>query len=726
MARNTNTTIFYGWNNQMKIAHKRENLDGTVEYQSVREHCQNVAALASGFAKPFEAEALAQYTGLLHDIGKYSDAFQRRIQGFPEKVDHSTAGAQVAWNTNTPGGRIAAFCIGGHHSGLPDKGSKFSDASEGTMLGKMRRTPELYDDYRTELSAGEPFHPEWLRDKPDLYFLTKLLFSSLVDADYLDTEAFMSDGAVCRSIGQDIPTLTDKLDCFTAPWKSPKTELNRKRSQILECVTAQAKENRGLFSLTVPTGGGKTVASMAFALHHALTHGMSKIIYVIPYTSIIEQTQAIFESIFGKDNVVAHYAGVEYPHDESFEQDKRYLATENWDAPIIVTTSVQFFESIYGNRPSKCRKLHNIADSVLIFDEAQMIPVSYLRPCVLAIANLVRNFRCSAVLCTATQPALTPMISEFDSDAQVKELCPDDMFADPIFERVTYRQAGKLSDEELGEKLSEETQVLCVVNSRKQAQAVYRILPEEGRYHLSTAMTPMHRKHVLKIVRERLQSGKVCRVVSTCLIEAGVDIDFPTVYRELAGLDSVLQAGGRCNREGRRDKDNSIVYIFETDRKVPEAIWQNCTAAMKVISSSNALSSKASVHDYFAFLLYTLKDEQALDQKNILNNMQNLAFETIAKDFKLITGADYIIYVRCPEDETLLQRLKQYGPSMALLRELGQYAINVYERQFRELLEEGALEQLTENAAILMDRSRYNLDMGLLLEKTAQADNYII
>lgn len=712
---------------RMKLAHRRENQDGTIENQSIKEHSQNVASLAVGFAKPFDAESLARYIGTLHDIGKYSDAFQRRIQGSPEKVDHSTAGAQEAWKTNTPGGRIAAFCIGGHHSGLPDLGSKWSDAAEGTLQGKLRRTPEPYDEYRSELSAEEPFVPEWAKaDIPALYFLTKLLFSSLVDADYLDTEAFMSKGTVSRNIGDSIPVLTDKLDRFTAQWKNPKTELNRKRSQILECVTEQAKESRGLFSLTVPTGGGKTVASMAFALHHALTHGMSRVIYVIPYTSIIEQTQAVFELIFGKDNVVAHYAGVEYPHDEGNEQDRRYLATENWNAPIILTTSVQFFESIYGNRTSKCRKLHNIADSVLIFDEAQMIPVPYMRPCVLAITNLVHKFNCSAVLCTATQPALTPIISEFVPEAQIKELCPDELFSDPIFERVTYRQAGKLSDEELGEKLSEEKQVLCVVNSRKQAQALYRMLPEDGRYHLSTAMMPAHRKNTLEIIRERLRSGRVCRVVSTSLIEAGVDIDFPAVYRELAGLDSILQAGGRCNREGKRNKDGSTVTIFETDRKVPEAIGQNCSAAMKVISRGKALASKESVLDYFDFLLYRLKDQSALDQHSILDKIKKLEFETIAKDFKLISGVDCVVYVLCPESEPLLKRLKLYGPSKELLRELGQYAINVYETQFRTYLEKGALEQLTENAAILTDRSRYDSEMGLLLENTAQADNYII
>ncbi|MDO4852229.1 MAG: CRISPR-associated helicase Cas3' [Clostridia bacterium] len=712
----------------MKLAHRLEKSDGSVKNQGIQEHCQNVASLAAGFANVFKAASIAHYVGLLHDIGKYSDAFQRRILGSKERVDHSTAGAQVAWRTNTIAGRISAFCISGHHGGLPDFGSKYSDASEGTLQGKLKRSVEPYGDYENELPVSEPVLPDWAGEdcRFNPYYLTKMLFSALVDADYLDTEAFMSNGTISRNIGENIPTLADKMDRFTEPWKQSTTELNAKRSQILECVIRHAEEEKGLFSLTVPTGGGKTTASMAFALHHARRHSMSRIIYVIPYTSIIEQTQAVFESIFGKDNVVAHYSGVEYSHKEGAPEDRRYLATENWDAPIILTTSVQFFESIYGNRPSKCRKLHNIANSVIIFDEAQMLPVPFLRPCVLAIAKLVRYMNCSAVLCTATQPALNRIFAEFLPDTRITELCPDELFSDPIFARVVFRTIGKLSDNDLADRLATVPQVLCIVNSRKSAQEIYGRLPKEGSFHLSTTMTPEHRQRTLNIVRERLQNGHPCRVISTSLIEAGVDIDFPVVYRELAGLDSILQAAGRCNREGKRSKEDSPVYIFTTDHKIPEMLEQNCSAAQRVMDRDRNLASKASIHAYFAFLLYTLKDQKALDRQDILSKMPQLSFETIAKEFKMISGADYVLYISCPESEPLLRQYKQFGPSKPLLRALGRFAVNVYERQFRDYTEQGATEPISENAAILTNSALYDPEVGLVLTYAAQADQYII
>ena len=712
----------------MKLAHRREKADGSFENQSIKEHCRNVAALAGDFANAFEADSIARYIGLLHDIGKYSDAFQRRILGSAEKIDHSTAGAQVAWKTNSIAGRISAFCISGHHGGLPDFGSKWSDASEGTLQGKLKRSVEPYGDYEDELPVSELFLPDWAGEdrRFNPYFLTKMLFSALVDADYLDTEAFMSNGAISRSIGESIPVLAEKMDRFTEPWKKPTTELNTKRSQILERVIEHSEEDKGLFSLTVPTGGGKTAASMAFALHHARRHSMTRIIYVIPYTSIIEQTQAVFESIFGKNNVVAHYSDVEYSHKEGEPEDRRYLATENWDAPIILTTSVQFFESIYGNRPSKCRKLHNIANSVIIFDEAQMLPVPFMRPCVLAIAKLIRNFHCSAVLCTATQPALNSVFAEFLPDTRITELCPDELFSDPIFARVTFRDIGKLSDDDLADKLAAEPQVLCIVNIRKSAQAIYGRLPKNGSFHLSTTMTPEHRQRTMKIVRERLQKGLPCRVVSTSLIEAGVDIDFPVVYRELAGLDSVLQAAGRCNREGKRSKEDSPVYLFTTEHKTPDTIAQNCSAAQKVMDRELDLASKASVHAYFSFLRYTLKDQKALDRQDILSKMSQLSFETIAKEFKMISGADYVLYISCPESEPLLRQYKQLGPSKSLLRTLGRFAVNVYEWQFRDYTEQGAAEPISENAAILTNLALYDPEVGLALTYAAQAVQFII
>lgn len=710
----------------MKLAHRKLNENGTFDNQSIQDHCRNVASLAEGFAKTFDAETLAHYIGVLHDVGKYSEAFQRRINGSNERVDHSTAGAQTAWKSGTPAGMMAAFCIGGHHSGLPDLGSRYDDASQGSLYGKMCRTPEPFDEYRQEINVNTPQLPDWVVHSYNPYFFTKMLFSSLVDADYLDTEAFMSNGTISRNQGEPLVDLSVKLDRYIAPWKNPTSELNRKRSEIMQSVASKATNPKGMFSLTVPTGGGKTITSVAFALRHALQHGMQRIIYVIPYTSIIEQTQKIFENIFGESNVVAHYANVEYAHPESDTDDCRYLATENWDAPIILTTSVQFFESLYGNRPSKCRKLHNIANSVIIFDEAQMLPVPFMRPCVLAVAQMVQNYRCSAVLCTATQPALNPILHELAPELQIAELCPDSFFSDPVFTRVQYRQVGRLSDEELAVRVSTEQQVLCIVNSRKQAQTLYQMLPEDGRFHLSTWMTPEHRRRTLDTIRKRLLAGQICRVISTSLIEAGVDIDFPVVYRALAGLDSILQAGGRCNREGKRNTSESFVNIFETEYKNHGAIEQNCTAAQRTLSRQTDPASKEAIQSYFDFLLYTLKSKSALDQKNILDAMQELSFETIAKEFHLIEGAGYTVYIPCAESEELLMALKTFGPSKGLLRKLGQYSVSVYERQFRTMVESRAVEQLAENTAILTDRSKYSEETGLRMDANQQIKDWII
>ncbi len=710
----------------MKLAHRKVNEDGSIITQSIQDHCHNVADLAKGFARPFDAETIAYYSGILHDIGKYSEAFQRRINGSSEHVDHSTAGAQVAWNNKTVAGVIAAFCIGGHHSGLPDLGSRFDDASNGTLYGKLCRTTDPYDDYKKELNITIPQLPDWVTYGYNSYFFTKMLFSSLVDADYLDTEAFMSNKTVYRNQGEHLADLSVKLNRYIAPWKNPTSELNKKRSEIMHSVVSRATNPKGLFSLTVPTGGGKTITSVAFALHHALEHGMGRIIYVIPYTSIIEQTQKIFEDVFGASNVVAHYANVEYTHPESDIADCRYLATENWDAPIILTTSVQFFESLYGNRPSKCRKIHNISNSVIIFDEAQMLPVPFMRPCVLAIAQMVQKYRCSAVLCTATQPALNPILRELAPELQIAELCPDNYFSDPVFTRVQYRQIGRLSDEELAARVSAEQQVLCIVNSRKQAQELYRMLPENGRFHLSTWMMPEHRRRTLDTIRERLLTGQICRVISTSLIEAGVDVDFPVVYRALAGLDSILQAGGRCNREGKRNSSESFVNVFETEHKNLSVIEQNCTATQRTLSRQADPASKEAIQSYFDFLLYTLKNKSALDQKTILEKIQKLSFETIAKDFRLIEGAEFTVYIPCVESEEQLKVLKTFGPSQGLLRKLGQYAINVYERQFWMMVGNGMAEQIAENTAILIDRSKYSEETGLCMDLNQQIEDWII
>ena len=351
----------------------------------------------------------------------------------------------------------------------------------------------------------------------------------------------------------------------------------------------------------MPTGGGKTVSSLAFGLRHANIHNMKRIIYVIPYTSIIEQSSDVFGNILGVDNVVEHHFDVDIAdQEEATDKQKRMLcAMENWDAPIIVTTAVQFFESFFSNKPSKCRKLHNVANSVIIFDEVQSIPTGYLKPCMATIGALVENFGVTAVLCSATQPFVSDILKEYAPDYTIKEICQD---TDETFEklkRVKYVDKGEMTIDDLAAQIKDKHQVLCVVNTRKIAKKLFDILQEDGCYHLSTFMTPDHRQKTLFEIRKRLAKGETCRVVSTSLIEAGIDIDFPAVYRERTGLDSIVHAGGRCNREGKQPWQDSVVTMFSLDSKVPQIISSNVGATNEALQGKTDIGTRESVKRYF-------------------------------------------------------------------------------------------------------------------------------
>ena len=612
------------------------------------------------------------------------------------------------------------MCIAGHHAGLADVGTR-NDLSD-TFMGRINRAKRggLEDcsawrgELPTELPAGS-------RSCPGLgyYFYIKMLFSALTDADWLDTEAYYENRPVKTPAG-DLGALEEKLLTFTAQWGEPTNEVNRRRSAILKAAIIHGEDKPGLFSMSVPTGGGKTVSSMAFALRHAVQYGMKRVIYVIPYCSILEQTQQVFESIFGSEPVTAHYSGAEYSASED-KEDRRVFSTENWEAPIILTTAVQFFESLFSGKPGKNRKLHNIAQSVIVFDEAQMLPVPFLRPCLAAICELVEHYACSAVLCTATQPAVEPILREYLPGCPIRELCPEPAQMYEDFRRVCYVDEGALSDEALTAQLRARKQVLCVVNSRRQAQALYRALAEEdGSFHLSTMMTPYDRKRSLRVIREQLKAGLACRVISTSLIEAGVDVDFPEVYRALAGLDSIIQSGGRCNREGARPRSESLVHVFRTEAKPPRMLEQNISAAEHILKRYEQPDSPDAIHAYFAFL-YLLKGEELLDEKNIVEDAKKLCFKTVAENFKLIEGADYTVYIPRGEGKALTDALRQHGPSRGLLRKLGQYGVSVYRQYFRQLCDAGALEMVSENAGILLDTDLYSPETGLPFEISEQS-----
>ena len=546
------------------IAH----LEGGRE-QTVKEHLQGTAKLSAEFAKKFGKEEWGYCCGYLHDIGKYSVEFQHKIrENGNERIDHSTAGAKVCMET---GGiyPVMSYCIAGHHAGLPNYGSSQDGGSEATIMGRMKKSLKDYSVYKDEIEIpkvttvpiayGETKNPDFA-----LSVFIRMLYSCLVDADFLDTEAFMKNGQIKRDAGESIEILFQKLEKYVAKWLLNKEidTVNGRRTEILRNCLEAGKREKGLFRLTVPTGGGKTVASLAFALRHAVHNNMDRVIYVIPYTSIIEQNAQIFRSILGDENVLENHCNVDYGDSEEWNPMK--LAAENWDKPVVVTTNVQFFESLFGNKSSKCRKLHNIANSVVIFDEVQMLPTDYLKPCVAMIEELVNSFEASVVLCTATQPALQPF---FQSGIPAYELCPrlEEQFR--FFKRTTFQNLDKISEEALIEKLSEEYQALCIVNTKKKAQVLYQALKGQGVFHLSTSMYPKHRKRVLEEVRRCLNAGERCLVLSTSLVEAGVDLDFHSVYRQLAGVDSVIQAAGRCNREGKRSLEDSNVYVFQFEEQ---------------------------------------------------------------------------------------------------------------------------------------------------------------
>lgn len=688
------------------------------EGQSIEAHLKGTGELAETFAAEFGAAANGKLCGLAHDIGKYSDEFQLRLRG-GKKVDHATAGAIECFKIKAA---FEAVCVIGHHSGLPNVGHKDADTTESqTFFGrKLRAEQGGIPDYRKNWNGHIALPQDYFRPSGRGFataFYIRMLYSCLVDADYIDTETFMN-GDAGRGNYEPLSALFDKLTSCISKWNNPTREIDILRQKILNSCIEKASAPRGIFSLTVPTGGGKTVASMAFALNHAVANSMKRIIYVIPYTSIIEQNAKVFRDILGQENVVEHHSSVSYELSENADEleYRSALATENWDAPVIVTTAVQFFESLYANRSSKCRKLHNIANSVLIFDEAQMIPSNNLRPCVAAIAELVRAYNATAVLCTATQPAIDEMLLEYSKKESVVELCPD---VDGMFEkfrRTSFEKEGRLTTDELVSRLESQQQVLCIVNTRKFAQEVYEALPSEGRFHLSTLMCPVHRKQKLDEIRERLKSGKTCRVVSTSLIEAGVDVDFPRVFREMAGLDSILQAAGRCNREGKRSAESSIVTVFESENKVNKLIAVNRDAAEETVRDWTQPNTTSTIERYFKAYRDFLRND---DKSGVMTASEKgisgcgLPFEWIAKEFKLIDQNTFTVYISVGEGKELISRLREGERSRELYRKAGMYSVSIYENHFNALINAGAAEPFGEDAAFLTDCSLYSDEKGL-------------
>ncbi|MBP8087309.1 MAG: CRISPR-associated endonuclease Cas3'' [Polaromonas sp.] len=697
-------------------AHSSDSTD-RADWQLLSEHLSSVGRLAEQNAAFFDGKSLAQVAGLLHDLGKYTDEFQRRLSGDYGKVDHSTWGARIACERYGPLGKLLAYGIAGHHAGLANG----REPGERTALNDRLRAqlPTLLPVWRDELllptegSLTPPasFQVSQGRSQFQLAFLGRMIFSCLVDADFLDTEAYYHKIEQRKALrGGAQPSLIElraQLDAYLATF-SPNSVVNSLRAQILTVVRSRATLAPGLFSLTVPTGGGKTLASLAFALDHAITHGLRRVIFVIPFTSIVEQNAAVFRQALGDLGTAVlehHSAFVDDKSQARESREKIKLAMENWDAPIVVTTAVQFFESLFAARPSACRKLHNISSSVVVLDEAQTLPLKLLRPCVSALAELALNYKVSAVLCTATQPAL--QAPEFVGGLQnVRELAPEPSRLFAALKRVHVRHVGLLSDDALAGQLAERDQVLCIVNNRRHARALYEAIAEHpGARHLTTLMCAKHRSQVLAEVRLLLKAGKPCRLVATSLIEAGVDVDFPAVLRAEAGLDSIAQAAGRCNREGKRAPADSAVMIFATenlDWAPPPELKQFAQAAREVLRlhGDDPLGLGA-IERYFR-LLYWQKGPQELDAHNLLGQIEDgkldgLPFEMLATKFRMIDSVQMPVIIAFDQDaQSALRELEFAEGCASIARRLQPYLVQVPRQAYEALRQAGAIQAVGE------------------------------
>lgn len=733
-----------GLDNPRYFAHSKDGIDPS-RWQLLKRHLDNASALAAKLGEDAGVSDLAAIAALLHDLGKYSTAFQARLKGSKRKVDHATGGARTIldlFNKNRVEKWIAmilAYCIAGHHTGLPDYGSGLDMTGDGTLSVRLdsKKTPiEDFHAYTTELDLSNLSLPSHLNIKPDekrpgfsLAFLTRMVYSTLVDADFQETETYMNEGTKPRGGYKGINELCQLFNESMQQYDHPKSNINQKRLDTLKACIRNADMEQGVFTLTVPTGGGKTLSSMAFALNHARRHDLKRIIYVIPFTTIIEQNATVFKEHLGEENVLEHHSNFDWSHiqdpvnpdDETRSVlDKLKIASENWDIPVVLTTNVQFFESLFANRSSRCRKLHNLAKSVIIFDEAQMLPREYLDPCMLAVKELVRNYGTSAVFCTATQPALEKHLTGMT----FTELAPDPQALFDFYKRIRIKDLGTITDAELIQKMQSHAQALCIVNTRKHAKGLFGQLKGEGVFHLSTLMCPVHRKETLKEIRQRLSSNLPCLVISTQVMEAGIDVDFPVGYRAMAGLDSIIQAAGRVNREMK--KNLSDIFVFEPDtlyiKKTPVFIKQGASAAENIMREyPEDPNSVRAIKAYYE-LLYNLQDDGAFDVKRILDYLDkgtgelDFDFKTVAEKFSLIENNTVAVVIPYNDDaERLLEKAKHHPYPFKFSRQLQAYTVNIYQHEFEKIKMKGAIETYNNAYEVLTRKAYYDRDTGIVL-----------
>lgn len=725
--------------------------DGKEFREELSDHLEDAALRSKASASVIHLANAGYWNGKLHDIGKLSIDFLDRLNGSKQKVDHSTAGAAIALKLGAKKGQervmaeILAHCIAGHHTGLPDTVETPSNLVERVTTFNFDTQidpiwPVYTEGFPSNLSPEIPFDFTMGGGKLlgfQLAFLGRMLFSMLVDADHSAARNF-DEKITGRNPKSEWDGLEELLPGFVNRFEKHIKGLSKKKSPvaeirqtILNTVLGNASLPPGMFTLNVPTGGGKTWASMGFALNHARKNRQKRIVYAIPFTSILDQTAEQFGQVLGGKHILQHYSTVENRDEAEEEDGKRRRSAEDWAAPIILTTTVQLFESLFAAAPSKCRKLKNLIGSVIVLDEVQALPRHLLAPCLAACDELVRNYGCTVVFCTATQPPVAhSSLTKLGLELKTKELSIDPAVAAAALHRVTVRDAGKLSIEELARQVGEHEQALAILPTRRQALQVYLRMKSagvQGVLHLSTRQTSYHRKKVLAEVREKLQAGEPCILIATSLVEAGVDLDFPNVWRHIAGLDQIGQAAGRCNREGNLDPGKAILHVFELEgfNPTPEArALANDTR--RVWARHQNPNSPQAVKEFFAQNFQRMNNH--LDRKGILGeftvaNMEyhtRFQYRTVAKEFKLIE--DHMLSVVVPNGSTGWDEFsKAFSgfPSLKTARSLQQCVVQIPEAAFNRLMAIGAIKTRILGdleVSALEDCDLYNPDFGLLWE----------
>lgn len=725
------------------IAHAAQAADASQwKIHALQEHLQNVAEQAGKFAEKFSGSDWAALCGLWHDLGKFLPGWQayiRRqtgydqdahIENYPGRPNHSSAGAALAMQrfNKSPLARLLAYIIAGHHAGLPDWApadvggdlqNRLFDPLKNILktheIEQIANIPAAQAFLDIDLPKSMPLgctNPETARQSMEYVHLwIRMLFSCVVDADFLDTEKFCTPANFNKRGGYPgLQELSARFDAYMARKQAdaPATDVNKSRADILHCCRTKAGSPPGFFSLTVPTGGGKTLSSMAFALNHAIQHNKQRIIMAIPYTSIIEQTAAVYREALGADAVLEHHSNL----DPDQESHKSRLAAENWDVPVVVTTNVQLFESLFASRSSACRKLHNIANSVVILDEAQMLPPSYLRPVLSALLGLVKHFGVTVIFCTATQPALSARIGSglavFDGLPPAVEIVDEPEHYFMLLKRVdvTLPAPYAVSDwPAFAEDLKKYDQVLCVVNTRNDCRALHKFMPEHT-VHLSANMCGEERSEVIREVKKKLEKGQPVRVISTQLVEAGVDMDFPVVYRALAGIDSIAQAAGRCNREGRLNQEGRLgkVVVFVPPKPAPPGLLRKGEDAAKSILQGKTVleMTPALFNEYFKTFYNAVNDfDKPGFQPLLVSGTGECAFQfrSFARDFRLIDDTaqrGIIVWYQGKERNSLelIGQLRRNGPEQWLIRKLQRFIVNVPLPVFNKLAEGDYLEDI--------------------------------